>query len=140
MWIGFPEIRVFVCGGPYNKDSTMLESILGSCNFGKLPYGEMLVLCVTEETTRHFLVIRLYPCHRKKEQNNSKPQTVRLYTAPQLLMPLGSYHMAKCWCYLRQTRLHDISWLYISIRANAKKKSKTTLNPRPSAFTLHHSY
>ena len=35
---GFPKIRGTLAGGPYNKDYNILESILGSPYFGKLPY------------------------------------------------------------------------------------------------------
>ena len=34
---GFPEIRGTLFGGPHNKDYSILGSILGSPNFGKLP-------------------------------------------------------------------------------------------------------
>ena len=34
---GFPKIRGTFFGGPYDKDHSILESILGSPNFGKLP-------------------------------------------------------------------------------------------------------
>ena len=36
MW-GFPKIRGTLIGGPHNKDYSILGSILGSPNFGKLP-------------------------------------------------------------------------------------------------------
>ena len=36
---GFPKIRGTLLGGPHNKDYSILGSILGSRNFGKLPYG-----------------------------------------------------------------------------------------------------
>ena len=35
---GFPKIRGTILGGPYNEDSSILGSILGSPYFGKLPY------------------------------------------------------------------------------------------------------
>ena len=35
---GFPEIRSTLLGGPYNKDYSILGSILGSPYLGKLPY------------------------------------------------------------------------------------------------------
>ena len=34
----FPKIRGTFLGGPNNKDYSILGSILGSPNFGKLPY------------------------------------------------------------------------------------------------------
>ena len=34
---GFPKIRGTLSGGPYNKDYSILGSILGSPHFGKLP-------------------------------------------------------------------------------------------------------
>ena len=37
MW-GFPKIRA-PFGDPYDKDYNLLESILGSPCFGKLPFG-----------------------------------------------------------------------------------------------------
>ena len=36
MW-GFPRIRGTLFGGPYNKDYSILGSILGSPYFGKVP-------------------------------------------------------------------------------------------------------
>ena len=35
---GFPKIRGTFVGGPYNKDYSILVSILGSPYFGKLPF------------------------------------------------------------------------------------------------------
>ena len=35
--MGFPTNRPFV-GGPFNKDKSILGSILGRHNFGKLPH------------------------------------------------------------------------------------------------------
>ena len=35
---GFPKIRVTLLGGPNDKDSSILGSILGSPYFGKSPY------------------------------------------------------------------------------------------------------
>ena len=35
---GFPKIRGTLFGGPYNKDYSVLGSILGSPYLGKLPY------------------------------------------------------------------------------------------------------
>ena len=34
---GFPKIRGYLFGGPYNKDYSILGSILGYPSFGKLP-------------------------------------------------------------------------------------------------------
>ena len=34
----FPKIRGTLFGGPHNKDYSILGSILGSPNFGKLPH------------------------------------------------------------------------------------------------------
>ena len=36
---GVPKIRGELFGGPYTKDNSILGSILGSPNFGKLPYS-----------------------------------------------------------------------------------------------------
>ena len=36
--MGFPKIRGTLLGGPYNKDYSILGSILGSPCFEKLPY------------------------------------------------------------------------------------------------------
>ena len=36
---GFPKIRGTILGGYYNKDYSILGSILGSPYFGKLPNG-----------------------------------------------------------------------------------------------------
>ena len=36
---GFPKIRGNLFGGPYNKDYSILGSILGSPYFGELPYA-----------------------------------------------------------------------------------------------------
>ena len=37
----FPKIRGYLFGGPYNKDSSILGSTLGSPHLGKLPYGRV---------------------------------------------------------------------------------------------------
>ena len=36
---GFPKIRGTFLGSPKNKDYSILGSILGYLNFGKLPFG-----------------------------------------------------------------------------------------------------
>ena len=41
---GFPKLGVPFFGGPYNKDYSILGSILGSPNFAKLPYRSLLRL------------------------------------------------------------------------------------------------
>ena len=38
--MGFPKIRGSLLGVSYNKDSSILESILGPRYFGKLPFVE----------------------------------------------------------------------------------------------------
>ena len=35
--LGFPKIKGTLYGGPYNKDYSILVSILGSSSLGKLP-------------------------------------------------------------------------------------------------------
>ena len=37
---GFPKIRGTLLGGPHNKDYSILGSIVGSPDFGKLPYTD----------------------------------------------------------------------------------------------------
>ena len=39
--MGLSQIRGTLFRGPYNKDYSILGSILGSPCFGKLPYGEI---------------------------------------------------------------------------------------------------
>ena len=40
--MGFPN-KGYLFGGPYNKDCSILGSILGSPHFGKLPYMYMYI-------------------------------------------------------------------------------------------------
>ena len=40
--MGFPKIWVYLLGVPFNKDSSILESIWGSPYLGKLPFGLLL--------------------------------------------------------------------------------------------------
>ena len=50
---GFPKLGV-PFGGPYNKDYSILRSILGYPNFGKLPYMYIhICMCVTPLNEEH---------------------------------------------------------------------------------------
>ena len=40
---GFPKIWGTLIGGPHNKDYSILGSILGSPNFGKLPHTPLII-------------------------------------------------------------------------------------------------
>ena len=42
--LGFPQNSGYHFGGPYTKDYSILESILGSPYFGKLPFGSGYIL------------------------------------------------------------------------------------------------
>ena len=48
---GFPKIRSTLLGGPYNKDYSLLGSILGSPYFGKLPQTQQGLRRSTEHVT-----------------------------------------------------------------------------------------
>ena len=41
---GFPKIRGTFLGSPNNKDYSILGSILGYLNFGKLPYNHITLI------------------------------------------------------------------------------------------------